>query len=267
MGRLSGGTHSVAPGQMMEFEQTWRGSCAKKGDLAMLNRAYLSSVLILALFLVWGCSNTENDPQQGGDDTVASEDGVAQDIVATEDGSGGDDTAPEPDLVGEDLLGQPDTEPEPDIPVLAGVGTKVVFSIHNAAGQQGLDLTEMQAKDDISGGFDVLVSKSGAGPVILLGDGVTAQNLGNGSAFDDVDEVPADNYAADADGAPVIGASWRDGGSGQTGFTMTSNVYAIKRTDETYAKMMVLSAKGGNIEVVFFYQPDGSTNVATQDSL
>ena len=231
----------------------------------MLKGMHLFSALILALFLVWGCSNTENDPNQGGDDTVASEDSVAQDIVAAEDGSRGDDTVPEPDLVDEDLPGQPDTEPE--VVVVVGVGTKVVFSIHNTAGMQGIDLTEMQVMDDISGGFDVLVSKSGEGPVILLGDGVTAQNLGNGSAFDDIAEVPTEAYMADVDGAPVIGTSWRDGGAGETGFTMTSNVYAIKRPDETYAKMMVLSSKAGEIEVVFFYQPDGSTNVATQDSL
>jgi len=231
----------------------------------MLKGMHLSSVLILALFLVWGCSNTENDSNQGGDDTVASEDGVAQDIVAEEDGAPGDDTVPEPDMVGVELPGQPDTEPE--VVVEVGVGTKVVFSIHNTAGMQGIDLTEMQVLDDISGGFDVLVSKSSAGPEILLGDGVTAQNLGNGSAFDDIDEVPTEAYVADADGAPVIGASWRDGGAGSTGFDMTSNVYAIKRPDETYAKMMVLSSVAGEIEVVFFYQPDGSTNVATQDSL
>jgi len=103
-------------------------------------------------------------------------------------------------------------------------------------------------------------------PHIELGAGVTAQNLGNTKTFHEVDTAPTDGYTADDPSAQtyVIGSSWRDGGSGTTGFTMTKNIYALKLADGTYAKIEVLSAKGGEVHILAYRQPTpGDTDLAT----
>jgi len=234
-------------------------------------RTRLLEVLVSMLLVAGLITACTKDGDGNGDG------GEGQDVVSAEDVGADPDAAPAEDLgaaedvteAGEDTasdgavmeLVEEVAPPEP------GVGTKVVFSIHNVAGLQCLDLAEMVAKDECTGAYDVLVGKSPVGPVIQLGETTKAQNLGNTLAFDDVDEVPTEGYLSDHGEDMVIGTSWRGGGAGETGFEMTDNVYALLRGDGTYAKMMVLSAKSGNIEIVFFHQPDGSVNVATEGSL
>ncbi len=209
----------------------------------------LITALAAAALLFGACSNDDPDDPT---DTAA-----ADDTAAFVDTSVGEDTGTPADTsAGGDTDGG-----------AVEAGAQVAFSIHNATGQQCIDLAEMTAKDDTSGYYDLLVSKSGAGPVILLGADVEAINLGHDRAFDEVDELPADGYAPDEGGDLVIGKSWRTGGAGRTGFTMSNDVYAIKRPDGTYAKAQVLSAKAGVITVVCYYQPDGTRSVATADSL
>lgn len=103
-------------------------------------------------------------------------------------------------------------------------------------------------------------------PHIELGASVTAQNLGNSKTFHEVDTAPTDGYEADDLGSQtyVIGSSWRDGGSGTTGFIMTKNIYALKLADGTYAKIEVLSAKSGEVHILAYRQPaPGDTDLAT----
>jgi hypothetical protein len=81
-----------------------------------------------------------------------------------------------------------------------------------------------------------------------------------------VTTAPATGYAADDPSKDiyVIGSSWRNGGTGTTGFVMTKNVYALKLADGTYAKIEVLSAKGGEVHILAYRQAKvGSTDLTT----
>ena len=103
-------------------------------------------------------------------------------------------------------------------------------------------------------------------PHLELGAGVTAQNLGNSDTFHEVDTAPTTGYEADDPDAEiyVIGSSWRNGGSGGSGFIMTKNIYALKLADGTYAKIEVLSAKSGEVHILAYRQSTpGDTNLAT----
>ena len=118
--------------------------------------------------------------------------------------------------------------------------------------------------------FDFIMSKSGAGPVIFLNDTTSAFNLGNEQSFDEQDEAPEEGYEQDSGPDLVIGAGYRSGGSGQAGFEMTYNVYALMLSHEevtTFAKIMVTQARGGQMKILCFHQPDGSRDLSTQDSM
>lgn len=103
-------------------------------------------------------------------------------------------------------------------------------------------------------------------PAIQLGAGVTAQSLGSTTTFHNVKTAPTTGYTADDPSKDIyaIGSSWRNGGSGTTGFAMTKNVYALKLADGTYAKIEVLSAKAGEIHILAYRQAKvGSTDLTT----
>jgi hypothetical protein len=141
------------------------------------------------------------------------------------------------------------------------VGTDILAA---AGGQDRINIRVMTHGDDLDD-YDFIVAKNPTvGPVIVLGPGVTAQSLGNADDYHDVNEAPADSYQADEGNDLVIGTSWRDGGSGSTGFYMTDNVYILKLDGNTYGKIEVLSAKQGKIDVMCYHQPDGSANIATE---
>ncbi len=63
----------------------------------------------------------------------------------------------------------------------------------------------------------------------------------------------------------VIGNKFYDGGNGWTGFHMTNNVYLIKTRSGKYAKLQFLKAKQGNVDLKFYLQQDGSTNLKTEE--
>ena len=237
-----------------------------------MRNALLSTLALLLMLSFAACdSDTGDSSPDPGTDVVSGDVATAADILAEEDVASVEDVMPVEDVptvedvaAVEDLATVEDLAAAEDTTQAAGVGVVVSFSIHNSAGAQVLDLTEMVAKDDDGGVWDVMVSKSAAGPVILLGEETLGLDLGAEAGFDDVDEVPADGYLADTEEASVIGQSWMDGGVGETGFTMTGNLYALYRPELGYAKMTVLSAVAGTIEVLLYFQADGSTWVATE---
>jgi hypothetical protein len=104
------------------------------------------------------------------------------------------------------------------------------------------------------------------GPHIVLAAGVTAKSLG-AVGFHETTTAPADGYQADdaANKTYAIGSSWRTGGDGGTapGFTMSSFIYAIKLADGTYAKLEVLKAFAGTIDIRFYHQANGSQDLTT----
>ena len=105
----------------------------------------------------------------------------------------------------------------------------------------------------------------GGGPGIRLGDGVTAIDNGNTVDFYDVDAAPDSGYAADADPTYIIGAGFRNGGSGGAGFVMTENVYILKRADGSYAKLEVLNAQSGVFGFQVYHQAGTGTDLTTHD--
>ncbi|HPB94835.1 MAG TPA: hypothetical protein PKW66_02925, partial [Polyangiaceae bacterium] len=106
--------------------------------------------------------------------------------------------------------------------------------------------------------WDFKLAKSGKGPWITLGAGVEAINLGNGDSFLDVIEAPDAGFDGDPD---LIGDTWRSGGAGETGYTMSENIYVLKLDDGTYAKLTVTMAKAGKVAFDAFHQSDGSRNL------
>ncbi len=118
------------------------------------------------------------------------------------------------------------------------------------------DLTEHEQEP---AAWDLKMGKSGAGPWITLGTGVEAVNLGNTESFVEVVEAPDTGYDADPD---FIGDTWRSGGAGETGYTMSENVYVVKLQDGSYAKLWVTSAKAGKITLEAYHQGDGTRDLA-----
>ena len=145
-----------------------------------------------------------------------------------------------------------------------GTATVVASDLQAAAGgQDRVNIREMTHGDDLAD-YDFIVAKNPTmGPMIMLGPDVSALDLGNGTDYHAVDEAPVDGYQFDDGGTLVIGTSWRDGGTGQTGFDMTENVYVLKLADGSFGKIEVLVAIGGKIDVLCYHQADDSRNIAT----
>jgi hypothetical protein len=120
-------------------------------------------------------------------------------------------------------------------------------------------LADMTEHDAEPASWDVMMGKTGSGPWITLREGVEAIDLGSGEDFVDVIEAPDSGYDADAD---LIGGDWKSGGAGETGYTMSENVYVLKLADDTYAKLMVTSAEAGAITIDAFHQSDGTRDLA-----
>ena len=232
-------------------------------------------VLLVSVVFALGCSDSDDSDGPSTQDLL--EETSSQQDAHSDDAT---DVSPREDTFSqettddtqEDDSTRPDTtadlqqdETAEDV-VEAPQGTLLELSIHNDAGAQGIDLETMTVIDDLETPYDVLVTKSAVGPVIELSEESQAQNLGSESAFDDVTQVPQDGYASDSEDELVIGATWRAGGAGETGFEMTQNVYAIHTDGSNYAKLMVVSAKAGTIKVVAFLQQDGTTTVETQNT-
>ena len=149
-----------------------------------------------------------------------------------------------------------DAAPQP------GTATDVSFNLESSSAFS-IDLTAMIATPGTIDGHDLLVTKkSGVGPYIALGTGVTGVNVGHDAGFHDVDTAPATGYQDDSQ-TVLIGSSWIAGGSGATGFDVTGDVYVLHLADGTYAKVQVLSAKASVVHLMCYRQADGSTNVST----
>lgn len=104
------------------------------------------------------------------------------------------------------------------------------------------------------------------GMALALGPGVTGLNLGASRAFHDVERAPADGYQTDApaQNSYVIGNGFATGGNCEQGYTMSWNVYVLKLSDGTYAKLQVQSALRGVMQIWAFRQANGGDDIATQ---
>lgn len=81
--------------------------------------------------------------------------------------------------------------------------------------------------------------------------------------FDEVATAPENGYLQDSNGQLVIGNKFYDGGNGWTGFHMTKNVYVFKTRSGKYAKVQFLKAKQGNVDFIYYFQQDSSSDLRT----
>ncbi|MDA3864812.1 MAG: hypothetical protein PF689_13195 [Deltaproteobacteria bacterium] len=133
----------------------------------------------------------------------------------------------------------------------------VIVSVNlHGGGVQKVNFTNWETGSDADP-CTISVMTSGDGPLIGLCPDVAAHNYGNEIDFYDVDSVPSEmEFTTDGTETYVIGDTWRDGGVGETGFTMSENVYLLHLPDNTYAKFEVLSAVNGLIEILAFRSND-----------
>lgn len=69
--------------------------------------------------------------------------------------------------------------------------------------------------------------------------------------FHAVDMANDDGYLGDNNSSLVIGNSFYDGGNGWTGFHMTNDVWVLKTRTGRYAKVQILKAKAGKVDLQY----------------
>ncbi len=214
-----------------------------------MNRRSLQFLFLALVFMfsLAACGNTEDE--NGGTDGDISTDGDTE--RDTEESPDGDET----------VDGDAETDGEME-ETPAPLCAELTFDMGQpASGQVFITLTDMTAHYEDLTSYDLVFAKvHGQGPTGYLGDGVTAVNAGNEISFDDFEEAPADGYRTDGED-PVIGASWKDGGSGTEGFQTTGNIYVLKLKDGSFAKVAVTSAKDGVVTMDAFRRADGSIDL------
>ncbi len=112
---------------------------------------------------------------------------------------------------------------------------------------------------------DFVFAKSGSGPMIALCDGISARDNGNGQTFVGLIEAPNLEHTIDSPPNYVIGDSWKTGGTSTTGFIMSKNIYTLKRENNSYAKIEVISAIAGKIKIKLFSDPNFGNNLNCLD--
>ncbi|MBN2493965.1 MAG: hypothetical protein JXR96_05185 [Deltaproteobacteria bacterium] len=145
-------------------------------------------------------------------------------------------------------------------------GVAFDLELHLHADEVKIRLYSMQVISAAETEWDLYMAHDGPGPNLKLGPGVSAVNMGHESDYHAFDEAPEDGYLADdpENADFVIGTRFITGGSGETGFVMSEDVYALKLADGTFAKVEVLSARAGIIHVLCYWQPNGSRDIATR---
>ena len=186
-------------------------------------------------------------------------------VGCSDDSSSSDSAVPEKDN-GVDVQVTEDSAPKVDQAQATGKATDLQLGLHDNKVKVVLSTMTVVGQQETT--WDFWVSHGDpvdGGPQIVLGTGVTAQSLGDTKAFHDVTAAPADGYTADDEASKkyVVGATWRNGGEGTTGFSMSKFVYILKLADGTHAKIEVLSAKSGEVHILAYHQPDKSTDLTT----
>ncbi len=142
------------------------------------------------------------------------------------------------------------------------VSREITVDLHISESNR-IDLTTYAKTND---DCDIIIKKSSAGPIITLCENTFAYNNGNGSTFLEVVKAPDEEHIGDNPPEYAIGKSWRTGDSGETGFTMTKNIYTIKRSDNSYAKLEVLKSMGGKVTVLLYADPNGGNDLSCLES-
>jgi len=123
----------------------------------------------------------------------------------------------------------------------------VTLDLH-ASTQVYVTLADMQTHVDPPGEYSFVMQKMSPAPIVYLGPGVQAINLGPDPGFDNVHTAPESGYATD-EPEPVIGRAYKSGGSGTTGFEMTGNVFVLLHPNGSYAKLAWTSAVAGVVTI------------------
>lgn len=133
----------------------------------------------------------------------------------------------------------------------AGPCAEVTFDLHSSP-QVYVVLEDMQAHSTPPEAYSFVMQKLHPAPIVYLGPGVQAINLGPDPDFDGTDTAPDSGYASD-DPEPIIGREYKSGGSGSTGFDMSGNVFVLLHPDGAYAKVSWTSAVAGVVTVDAYY--------------
>ncbi|MDX9721380.1 MAG: hypothetical protein RBU37_11590 [Myxococcota bacterium] len=133
---------------------------------------------------------------------------------------------------------------------VAGDCLSMSFNIHGSP-QVYLDFSNNTHVTTEPADYDLALLSPAPPPSFALGPNTLGINLGNEQDFLSVTEAPEDGYGDDS-GEPVIGESYKTGGSGTTGFIMSENVYLLQLSDG-YAKVTVTQAKSGTFELDYYY--------------
>lgn len=158
-----------------------------------------------------------------------------------------------------------DSENQPDIIIVKNLNVKgVIPYIDMETGKVTYDKKELQGHD-----FSIEVDFSVFQVYVKLGEnyqnGQQAEALNSKvKDFHLVELAPSSGYRADgANGDLVIGNTFYDGGNGWTGFQMTKDVFVFKTRTGKFAKLQILQARQGNVDLQFYIQKDHSNNLRT----
>lgn len=158
-----------------------------------------------------------------------------------------------------------ETQDQNEIIIVKNLNVKgVIPYIDMETGRITYDKKELQGHDlSIEVDFSVFQVYVKLGEDYQTGQQVEALNT-KIKDFDLVEIAPTSGYQADgANGELVIGNSFYDGGNGWTGFHMTKDVFVFKTRTGKFAKLQILQAKQGNVDLHFYIQKDNSNDIRT----
>ncbi len=221
----------------------------------------LSIILFFLLMLMVSCddeNDENNNPVNDNDTEIADKDASVPDETADLTNNDNDSTElDEDEITDEDVINDEDS----DTQETTATCKEIIANFHAA---EYYVVFKDFAAYDTEGDYDLYIIKYDGGPAYFLNANATGINLGNEKSFSEITEAPSEGYLSDdaANESYVIGSSYRTGGSGTTGFTMSNNVYIIKTAEDKYAKVIFTQAKAGVLKMNVCYQADGSTDIS-----
>ncbi len=139
------------------------------------------------------------------------------------------------------------------IPLIDMENTKVTYEPSEISGH------ELAIKVDFSK-FQVYIH---LGENYNNGEKVSAYKTGI-KDFHQVVNANEEGHKFDSDEELIIGNKFYDGGNGWTGFHMTDDVWVLKTRSGRYAKVQVLKAKAGKVDLQYAISDEFSTNLKTK---
>lgn len=213
------------------------------------------SILLVSGMLAIACGNTSDEDDatggsggSGGGGGASASGGTEGQLAGSGGGSGSAGTAGSAAGPGQDA-GED----------AASVGPCSVITLDlHASPQVYVTLDDMQTHVDPPAAYSFVMQKLHPAPIVYLGPGVQAVNLGPDPDFDATSTAPDSGYSTD-EPEPVIGRNYKSGGSGSTGFEMTGNVFVLLHPDGSHSKLSWVSAAAGVVTINAYHS--GTTDL------